>query len=56
MAYKKLNLGSRSSHLSKHLCSTFVCLLALWIVNTIPLLAQRTSSRFRDWLQTPAAR
>ena len=48
MAYNKLNSGSRSSLLSKHLGSTLVCLLALWILNAPPLLAQ-TTSRFRDW-------
>ena len=44
MAYKKLNLGSRSSHLSKHLGRILVCLLALLIFNTSSLLAQRTQS------------
>ncbi len=44
MAYKKLNLGSRSSYLSKHLGRILVCLLALLIFNTSPLLAQRTQS------------
>src|SRR4026208_1098352 len=44
MAYKKPNLGSHSSYLSKHLCSMLVCLLTLLIFNTSPLLAQRTQS------------
>ena len=44
MAYKKLNLGSRSSHLSKHLGRILFCLLALLIFNTSPLLAQLTQS------------
>ena len=44
MAYKKPNLGSRSSYLSKHLGSMLVCLLALWIFNAAPLSAQATQS------------
>jgi len=44
MAYKKLNLGSRSSHLSQHLSSVLVCLLALWILSAPPLSAQTTST------------
>ena len=36
MAYKKPNLGSRSSYLSKHLGRIFVCLLAFLIFNTSP--------------------
>ncbi len=44
MAYKKLNLGSRSSYLSKHSGRILVCLLALLIFNTSPLLAQLTQS------------
>ena len=44
MAYKKPNLGSRSSYLSKHLGRILVCLLALLIFNASPLLAQLTQS------------
>jgi hypothetical protein len=44
MAYKKLHLGTRSSCLSKHLGRILVCLLALLILNTSPLLAQLTQS------------
>jgi len=42
MAYKKLNLGSRSSYLSKHLGGTVVYLLAILPFSASSLLAQRT--------------
>ena len=44
MAYKKPNLGSSSSYLLKHLGRILVCLLALLIFNSSPLLAQLTQS------------
>src|SRR5580765_7655685 len=43
MAYKKPNLGSCSSYLSKHLGSV-VCLLTLWVFGATPLSAQITQS------------
>ena len=55
MAYKKLNLGSRSSYLSKHLCSMLVCLLALLIFNASPVLAQTTSTEILGTVTDQAA-
>src|SRR5262245_23494782 len=44
MAYKKLNVGSGTCHLSVRLGCTVLCLLALSILNATPLSAQATQS------------